>query len=73
MVLKNYPVNHVLRDHQPIQNLVVGIKRNDAYGLVWALCNAFPVLDNGGQLTEVVVCFTEITELKRTEQALRKS
>lgn len=73
LVLKNYPVNHVLRDHQPIQNLVVGIKRNDAYGLVWALCNAFPVLDNGGQLTEVVVCFTEITELKRTEQALRKS
>ena len=73
LVLENYPVNHVLRDHQPIQNLVIGIKRNDAYGLVWALCNAFPVLDNGGQLTEVVVCFTEITELKRTEQALRKS
>ncbi len=73
MALENYPVNQVLRDRLRVQNLVVGVKRNDATGLVWAMCNAFPVLDNHGLLSEVVVCFTEITELKRTEQALRKS
>ena len=73
LALEDYPVNQVLRDRQRVQNLVVGVRRNDVTELIWAMCNAFPVLDNGGQLSEVVVCFTEITELKRTEQALRKS
>ena len=34
---------------------------------------SIPVFANGGRLQDVVVCFTDITELKLTEQALRKS
>ena len=73
MAPADYPVNRVLRDQQSLQNLVVGVQQGDSVARIWAMCNAFPVFENGGQLQEVVVCFTNITELKKTEQALRKS
>ncbi len=71
--LGEYPVNQVLSTGKPISNQVLGIKRPDLDEPVWVKCNSYPVSDENGQLAQVVVTFSDITELKNAEDVLRKS
>jgi PAS domain S-box-containing protein len=65
-----YPVNQVLANKAPLKNRVLGLRRPD-HSPLWALVNAFPTLDSDGQVTRVVVTFTDITDHKLAEEALR--
>jgi diguanylate cyclase (GGDEF)-like protein/PAS domain S-box-containing protein len=56
-----------------IRNQVVGLRRGGADEISWLICNAHPARDSYGALQEVVVSFTDITELKQAERALQKS
>ena len=67
MALEDYPVNKVLATDAPLQNFVVGINRPMTGDLVWALCNAYPVHGDGGELQQVVVTFIDISEQRRAE------
>jgi two-component system, cell cycle sensor histidine kinase and response regulator CckA len=69
MPLEDYPVNRVLATRQPLRNLVVGINRPLTEDRVWVLCNAYPVLDEAGELQQVVVTFIDISEQRRAESA----
>lgn len=68
-----FPVCRALRSHTNLTNLVVGVDRGDGAGVIWVLCNTYLVCDDSGALSEAVVCFTDCTELKRTEESLQKS
>ncbi|HAV37517.1 MAG TPA: PAS domain S-box protein [Massilia sp.] len=67
----DYPVTRVLRSGQAVADCVVGV------GTVkldrWLICNAYPVHDAAGELAEVVVCFSDCTELKLAERSLAVS
>ncbi len=67
----DYPVTRVLRSGQAVADCVVGV------GTVkldrWLICNAYPVRDAAGELAEVVVCFSDCTELKLAERSLAVS
>ena len=73
MPLEEFPVARALSTRCVVKNLVLGLRHPDDRALVWVMCNAFPNLNGQGEPTEVVVSFTDVTELKQAERALAKS
>ena len=65
-----YPVTRVLRSGEMVSDVVVGLPGAEVR---WLICNAYPVFDAAAKLREVVVCFTDCTELKALERSLHKS
>ncbi|WP_167759809.1 sensor domain-containing protein [Massilia horti] len=72
MQVAEQPVCRTIASKRNLSNLVIGVEHGEPQGKLWALCNTYHVCENG-QLSEVVVCFTDCTELKRTEESLQKS
>ncbi len=64
------PVQRVLASRSAVVDAVIGLRGPAPR---WLLCSAHPAFGPGGQIDEVVVCFTDCTELKRMEQTLRDS
>jgi diguanylate cyclase (GGDEF)-like protein/PAS domain S-box-containing protein len=67
----DYPVASVLRHGSMVSDFIVGLRSRDS--LRWLICNAFPVHARDGSVNEVIVCFTDCTQLKEVEQSLFKS
>lgn len=68
---EEFPGNLVLSTGRNISNVVVGIVY--ACHRRWLLCNAYPEFDERGNVHCAVVCFTDCTSLKETQQSLAKS
>ncbi len=68
-----HPVNRVISSLEPVNNLVMGIDRPSTNDRIWVLVNAYPVLNEHDEFRSVVVTFVDITERKKTEEALRDS
>jgi diguanylate cyclase (GGDEF)-like protein/PAS domain S-box-containing protein len=66
-----FPATVVLRTGQKVSGHIAGIV--GPRGTRWLLCNAYPEYDENGRIQLVVVCFTDCTALKDTEQSLQKS
>jgi diguanylate cyclase (GGDEF)-like protein/PAS domain S-box-containing protein len=73
MPASEFPVNQVISTGNELQHLVVGIRHPGKDDLVWVICNAYPVAVATGALQDVIVSFTEITDLKKTERELQRS
>jgi len=73
MPAEEYPVNRVLADQQPLQDLILGIQRPDSPDIAWVLVGAVPVSDPDGGLSRVVVTFMDISLQKRAEAELRRA
>jgi PAS domain S-box-containing protein len=71
MALERYPVCRVLAGGAALQDMVLGVRRPGLPGSVWVLVNAYPTRDGEGRIEQVVVTFTEITELKQAEERIR--
>ena len=65
--LEDYPVNKIINRKKGIENFIFGIKKPDATSIKWLLLNGFPILNEEREITEVVISFVEITELKKLE------
>jgi PAS domain S-box-containing protein len=60
-----------LRTGQPCSNVTVGVRRPDGT-LTWLSVNSQPLFHSDGTtLAGVVACFADITDRRRTEEALR--
>ncbi|GAB3462070.1 hypothetical protein GCM10027321_23370 [Massilia terrae] len=68
-----YPVCRTLSERRNLSNLVVGVVGSQRGEAAWVLCNTYLVCDDGGEISEAVVCFTDFSELKRAQQSLQKS
>jgi diguanylate cyclase (GGDEF)-like protein/PAS domain S-box-containing protein len=73
MRTEDYPVNRVLKTGKELSGVIVGAPGTNPATLRWLICNAYPESDDADQLQGVVVCFTDCTELIKTEQHLQKS
>jgi light-regulated signal transduction histidine kinase (bacteriophytochrome) len=71
MPLDEYPVNAVLAAGRPLQHEVAGINRPATGDVAWVLVNAFADVDDEGRVTQVVVAFADMTDLKRAEAQLQ--
>ncbi len=56
------PVNQVMRHHKAVKNRVIGINRPDLDDRVWVMANAFPEINNKGELLNITVTLIDITE-----------
>ena len=64
------PEARVLRNGQPVGDLVIGIQRLGGAGGRWVLAGAVPVLDSEGNADKVVVTLMDVTDRKQAEEAL---
>ena len=70
--LEEYPVNQILTSKTSLINQVFGVMRPATNDIVWLIVNGFPVLDNNGEIYEIVISFIDITKLKQAEKDLKQ-
>jgi PAS domain S-box-containing protein len=71
MKLEDYPVNKVIKTQKPLTNFVCGIIRKERDFITWVNVNAMPFFNSDdGTLEKVVNNFIDITDHKRSVQAL---
>jgi PAS domain S-box-containing protein len=68
-----YPVNRILSGRQPIREQVLGIHQPTNNTIVWVTVNGFPVLNDQGELIEIVISFIDITARKLADERLKLS
>jgi PAS domain S-box-containing protein len=68
-----YPVNQILANKKPLKNFIAGVKRPHSKGVILLLVNGFPVIAPNGELTEIVISFIDITEIKLMQKELIKA
>jgi PAS domain S-box-containing protein len=73
MPIEEYPVNLAVSSRSVLTDYLIGNQRVSDGRLVWLMCNAYPLLDADGVPQQVVVSFTDVTDLKQAERALQKS
>ncbi|MEG4275741.1 MULTISPECIES: PAS domain S-box protein [unclassified Microcoleus] len=72
MPLEQYPVNQVLSTGSSLKNYFLGIKKKRD-SCVWVLVNAYPELNQKGQIQRVVVTFIDISQRKKVEVEIQKT
>ncbi len=72
MPLHRFPAPQVLARGSAINKLVLGVRRADLPRPVWVQVDAYPFRDGQGQISQVVVTFADITELKVAEDSARR-
>ena len=65
-----HPVPTAIKIKRPVSNVIMGVYRPITKDRVWLLVNAEPVLDNKGNVKEVICSFSDVTEQKAVEAKL---
>ncbi len=73
MPIGEFPVNQVIATGGAICNMVVGVRHGTGDSVNWLRCDAHPIPGENGCLGEVVVNFTDISNLVVAQQALAYS
>jgi PAS domain S-box-containing protein len=69
---EEYPVNRVLTTGHPLRDAVVGVHRPTTKDDVWVLVSADPVVDEQGEMTQVIVTFVDITTRRKAQADLHR-
>ncbi len=72
MPADEFPVLQVIAKGHVLKNFIMGIARGRAGEYTWALVNAYPEFGIGERLRQVVVMFTDISDIKRAEEKIRR-
>jgi PAS domain S-box-containing protein len=70
--IEEYPVNRALAERQSVRGVVFGNRRDSDGKLIWLICNAFPIINEHGEVVEVLTSFTDITEIKEAQRAMQE-
>ncbi|MBV5314397.1 MAG: PAS domain S-box protein, partial [Prolixibacteraceae bacterium] len=70
--LDEYPVKRIVTGKKPIKNQVLGIHQPTKNDIVWVSVNGFPVLNNSGEIIEIVISFIDVTDSKQSELLLQE-
>lgn len=72
IAIDQFPVNQVIATGQVLKNFVMGIARGGDGQDRWGLVNAYPEFDSGEKLRQVVVMFTDISDIKCADERIRR-
>ena len=67
------PVNQVLRTHSPVHDLNIGFRHPKSSDTLWVYGSSVPRFDADGKFLGVITSFSDITEQRRANDALRES
>ncbi len=70
--LQEYPVNKILSERRIITNTVYTVFRPSKNDKVYLLVNGFPFVDENSNITEIVISFIDITDIKAAEKELKE-
>ena len=73
MPLDEFPVCQVIATGQVLKNFVMGIVRGRDGEHTWVLVNAYPEFGSGERLRQVVVMFTDISNIKFAEEKIQRN
>jgi len=59
-----HPVNKIIAEKRLIKDFIAGVYRPAKHDTVWLLINGFPVLDEKGEVEEILISFIDITKIK---------
>lgn len=68
-----HPAAIALSTKSPVRNIIMGVYRPLTKDRVWILTTALPEIDQFGNLKQVIVTFSEVSELKRKEILLNEN
>lgn len=68
---ESHPVQYSRINRKPVTNQVIGIRRYPHDDWVWVLASAEPLLNFDSSINVIICTFTDITQLKNTEDALK--
>ena len=63
----------LVASRRPIHNLVAGWRQRKTQKVIWTLLDAVPQCDAAGEVTNILVSLTNLTEQRRATEALRES
>lgn len=67
------PVYQVISSQRPVMHLTVGVYLPTCSAPIWLLVNIDPHISPAGEVEEIICTFSDITDQKHTEEALRRS
>jgi PAS domain S-box-containing protein/putative nucleotidyltransferase with HDIG domain len=70
--IEEYPANQVIDSGRVLKNFVMGVAGDHNGEFRWGLVNAYPEFDGGGLLRQVVVMFTDISDIKCADDRMRQ-
>lgn len=73
LAIDDYPINQLLRTKKPFKDKIIGIIHSANKGIVWVKVNGTLIQNNQGHITEVLINFTDITDLKNSHDMLSKN
>ena len=71
MPFEEFPVNQVITSKKALSSLTMGVFRPLTNDVVWLMVNGFPVFDDSKELSEIIISFIDITQLKDTADKLQ--
>jgi signal transduction histidine kinase/CheY-like chemotaxis protein len=71
--IDDYPVNIILHTGKPLKNFIAKVKRRKTNDFSLLLMNGFPLKNHKGDLSEIVISFIDISEMKQMESDLIKA
>jgi PAS domain S-box-containing protein/putative nucleotidyltransferase with HDIG domain len=72
MPVDEFPVNQVIATGHILKDFVMGIALGLDGEYKWGVVNAYPEFDSNEQLKQVVVMFTDISDVKRADEKIRR-
>ena len=72
MPVDEYPANQVIATGHVLKNFVMGIACGPAGEYKWGVVNAYPEFDGSELLRQVVVMFTDISDIKSSEERIQR-
>src|SRR5262249_53104489 len=67
------PAPRAIATKQPVYGEVVGWRRGSSNNVLWTLVDAVPQMNPQGEVANVILSISDITERKRAEEALQAS
>jgi len=67
------PAPRAIATKRPVYGEVVGWRGGTSNEVLWTLVDALPQINQQGEVTNVILSISDITERKKTEEALRES
>ncbi|WP_405210835.1 PAS domain S-box protein [Dokdonia sp. Asnod2-E02] len=68
LALSEYPVNKIAETKESINNQIIRLIGPNDEDVKWTTLNGFPVLNDVGEITEIVTVFIDITEQRQNEK-----
>jgi PAS domain S-box-containing protein/putative nucleotidyltransferase with HDIG domain len=72
MPIDEFPVNQVIATGHVLKSFIMGIAGGRDGEPTWVLVNAYPDFDSGELLRQVVVMFTDISDIKCADERIRR-